>query len=588
MHNRRLIAGGAALGLVALAVAAFALVAPRVVAGGLTALAQQQLGRNVSFHGGARLQLLPLAVRFDDAALSGAGPDDGSFITARSATIPVTLPQLFGARPDVSAITLDGAEVALLINERGEASWDMSGGPPASPVRLSLEQARLRYFDARNSQSMSVDHANGLLELRADGGASFAGSAVINGRLVRVDADLKSLARVNADGSPLELALSANEGTASFSGRLATARVLSLAGPVSLSGATPGPALRLLGLPLPETANPPGPIAIEGALDSAGRAFAIRNATLAIGSLLAMGEIAVDLRNDQPRLQASLTADTFWLDAAIPASGATGGDWGRLPLPFDLLRSIDAELSLEARNLRYADIAAGPGRIVVKLAGGKLDATLAARIDSNGTLDIGVKADATVLPPSVSLSFDAGDTPVQPLLGALTGARHITGKGDLVADLEATGATQEELLGTLKGTARIGIAAGRIAGVDLAGLFLAARHQIIESWQAAPGVTGFDSLNGEASVEDGIFTFRELRMEGPGLTVSAEGILDVLRQGLTVSATAAVNGQPLLPVPVIAKGLWARPRIYPDIPDILGNPEGGFARLQDVPALQGN
>ncbi|MCA3559619.1 MAG: AsmA family protein [Aestuariivirga sp.] len=587
MHNRWLIASCAALGLVALAVAAFMLIAPRVVAGGLATLAQQQLGRSVSFRGGAYLELWPLAVRLDNAALSGANPDDGSFITAQSAVIPVTLGQIFGARPEVSGIALDGAEVALLIDERGTASWDVAARAPGATT-IRLEQARLRYFDARNGQSMEIAHVDGTLEMRADGGVSFTGSAVINGRLVRVDAGLKSLARVNADGSPLELVLSANEGSASFSGRLATARVLSLAGPVSLSSATPGPALRLLGLPLPEGANPAGPITIDGALDAAGRAFAIRNATLAIGSLHAVGEIAADLRNGQPRLQASLTADTLWLDDAIPAAGATGGDWGRRPLPFGLLRGIDAELSLKARNLRYADAAAGPGSVALKLAGGKLDATLAAGIGSNGRLDIGVKADATVLPPSVSLRFDAEDTPVQPLLGALTGARQITGKGDLVADLQATGATQEELAGTLKGTARVGIAAGRIAGVDLAGLFLAAKHKILDSWQAAPGATGFDNLNGDATVEDGIFTFRELRMESPSLTVSAGGIIDVLRQGLTISATAAVNGQPLLPVPVIARGLWAKPRIYPDIPDILSNPEGGFARLQDVPALQGN
>ena len=53
---------------------------------------------------------------------------------------------------------------------------------------------------------------------------------------------LKSLARVNADGSPLELALAANAGAANFSGRLSTAKVLSLAGPVSLSSHDPAPA----------------------------------------------------------------------------------------------------------------------------------------------------------------------------------------------------------------------------------------------------------------------------------------------------------------------------------------------------------
>ena len=41
-----------------------------------------------------------------------------------------------------------------------------------------------------------------------------------------------------------------------------------------------------------------------------------------------------------------------------------------------------------------------------------------------------------------------------------------------------------------------------------------------------------------------------------------------------------------LPVAVAVTGNWAAPRIYPDIPDILNNPEGGFARLRTPPAPQ--
>jgi hypothetical protein len=67
-----------------------------------------------------------------------------------------------------------------------------------------------------------------------------------------------------------------------------------------------------------------------------------------------------------------------------------------------------------------------------------------------------------------------------------------------------------------------------------------------------------------------------------------EGIIDLLRQGVAVSATATSLGQPLLPVPVIARGLWAKPKIYPDLPDMLTDPAVGYARLKDLSPLQGN
>ena len=588
MYDRRLVAGGAAIALVVAAAIAFLLVTPRVAAGGLGELVRQQLGRSLSIKGGSHLDFSPLALRLDDVALSGADARDDSFVMARSAVIPVSLGQLFGGALRPAEITLAEPDIALHINERGEANWDFPGVTPSTPLTIRMEQGRFRYFDARNRQSMELGRVDGRLDVRADGGAAFTGSAVINGRLVRIDADLKSLARVNADGSPLELALVAEDGNASFSGRLSTAQVMSLAGPVSLSGTAPAPALRLLGLPVPEGATVTGPLAIDGALDSAGRAFAIRNATISLGAFRAAGELSADLRNERPKLQASLAADTLWLDGLVPASGARNGDWGRQPLPFALLRTIDAEAVIGARSLVYNGFTAGASRLSATLADGKLELSGGARLAGDGTLTFTLRADATALPPSVGLDIAANDTEVKPLLAALIAVDKLSGSGSFAANLTSSGTTQEELAGLLKGTASITLGEGSIAGADFTGLVLAAKRKILEGWTDAPGDTPFVRLSGETTIADGIASFRGVDIEGPVTSFTIEGLIDVLRKGIAVSVTASANGQPLLPVAVIAKGLWASPKIYPDIPDILSNPEGGFARLQDAAPLQGN
>ena len=566
MYDRRLVAGGAAFGLLALAVIAFVLVAPRGVAGRLNALAQQQLGRSLAVNGGTHLDFSPLSVRLDDATLSGATPDDDSLATVRSAVIPVTLGQLFGAAPEIATITLTEPEFALLINDRGVANWDFPGFTPGGALRIRLEQARFRFFDIRNSQSLALAQVDGTLDMRADGGANFSGTAVINGRLVRIDADLKSLARINADGSPLEIALAADDGNASFSGRLSTAEVLSLAGPVSLASQTPGPALRLIGLPLPAGITATGAITVDGALDSAGRAYAIRNATLSMGGFRAAGELGADLRSARPKLQARLAADTLWLDPFMPSSGARNGDWGRVPLPFALLKSFDVEAAIDARSLSFAGLARTDGR---------LEVTSASDVDTDGTLNVTVRADANATPPSLAVNMAANGITAQPLLGALTGATQLSGTGGFTADVTASGTTQEELIGMLKGTASIDLGNGNIAGADLAGLIL------------APGDTAFTSLRGAATIQDGIVSFRDAVIEGP-VSVTIEGLIDVLRQGIAISAKATANGQPLLPVAVIARGPWRAPKIFADVPSFIANPDGGALPLQDPASPQGN
>ena len=587
MYDRRLVAGGAAIALVAAAVLAFVLVTPRVAAGALASLAQRELGRSIGW-GGAHLDLSPLSLRLDKAVLPGATPDDDSFATASSAVIPVTVGQLFGAAPQLTEITLTEPDVALLINERGEANWDFPGWTAGTALRLRLEQGRFRYFDARSEQVMALARVDGVLDITADGGASFGGTAVINDRLVRIDADLKSLARVNADGSPLEVALAADDGSASFSGRISTAKVLSLAGAISLSSPSPAAGLRLLGIPVPQGTAIPAPLAIDGALDSAGRAFAIRNATLGAGDFRAAGEFGADLRKARLLLQASIAADSLPLDAFLPAAGARNGDWGRAVLPFALLKTFDAEAAIDLRSLRYGGFSAGASRLGVTLTDGKLEVTGAAQLANDGTLSFTARADANAEPPSIGLDIVANDTEAQPLLAALAGVSQLTGTGGFAANLTATGTTQEELAGTLKGTASLDFVNGRIAGVDLAGLMLAAKQKVLDGWSAAPGGTAFSRIAGEATVADGIASFRGLTIDGEAASFTLEGLVDVLRQAIAISATGSANGQPLLPVAVIARGPWAGPKVFPDVPSILSTPEGGATKLQDITPLQGN
>lgn len=590
MLDRRLVAGGAAIAILAVVMTlAFVLFSPRWAVGALDQMAGQLLGRSVSSTGGAHLDVSPLSIRIDGVALSGPERADDAFITAGSMVIPVSFGELLRRRPDLSELRLENGEIALLINERGEANWDFPGVTSQAASRITLAQGRIRYFDVRNGQSLELDNVNGILDLRADGGASFTGTAVINSRLVRIDADLKSLARVNEDGSPLELAIAADSSSASFSGRLSTAKVLNLAGPVSLSSSTPVPSLRMLGLPLPESTAIPGSVAVDGVLDTAGRAYAIRNATVTLGAFRAVGDVVADLRGERPKLQANLAADNLWLDSFVPASGARDGDWGRTPLPFDLLRNFDAEIGIDARSMAYGAVTASASRLQATLTQGKLTATVAARFSNGGTLSFTAQADATALPPAVALDIKADGAEAQPLFATLIGASQITGTGAFAADVTASGKTQEELAGTLKGTASLSLADGRISGTDLAGLFIAARQKILDGWTAAPGGTAFTSFTGQAAIGDGIASFRGVTLQTAQASFTVDGLVDVLRQGVELSATAMSSaGQPLLPVPVIARGPWAKPRIYPDVPNILTNPEGGFARLQDVPSLEGN
>lgn len=585
MNGRRLVWGGAALVLLAVITVGWVLLSPGWAISAIGSAAESALGRSFSAKGGATLGFSPLSIRIEQASLSGLEPED-SFITAKSLTIPVSLGQLFSRAPDLAGMTLTEAEIALVIDEEGRVSWDLPDTAAGRPMNITLEQSTIRYFDARNKQSLLLSNVDGLLVIDAQGGVSFSGSSVINSRVLRLDATLKSLARVNRDGSPFDVAVSGDIATANFSGMVSTANLLSLAGPVNITSPSPASALQWLGIALPEGAKLPGPLSVDGALDSAGRAFAIHKAAVSIGALQAGGEVAVDLRGERPKLQGSLTVETVWLDPLVPASGAQGGEWGRSPLPFRMLKDFDAELALQAQAVHYGAFSAGASKLQVLLKDGRLETTGALQLANGGTVNVTADADASVLPPSASLMLKAENIDAGPLIAAATGLTVFSGTGSLSAEFTAQGQTQEEMVGTLKGVAAFSLGQGRIGGTDLAGLTAAVREKILDGWGEAPGGTPFTAFTGSANIADGIATFRTLTLDTAQASFTVSGMVDLLRRAADLKATAAAGDVPLLPVPIVVTGKWGAPRIYPDVPQILENPEGGFARLKDPAAAK--
>ena len=90
------------------------------------------------------------------------------------------------------------------------------------------------------------------------------------------------------------------------------------------------------------------------------------------------------------------------------------------------------------------------------------------------------------------------------------------------------------------------------------------------------------------TLADGLATIDSAQMATPQLQLSLSGTVDLLRRAIDVKAAFVPPETAPLPVPVVVQGNWSAPRIYPDIPDILNNPEGGFARLQPLEAPPGN
>ncbi|WP_395662785.1 AsmA-like C-terminal region-containing protein [Aestuariivirga sp.] len=588
MDRRGLMAVGAAVALIAVATVVWVVLSPGWVVPALGRIAEQQLGRAFSSTGRAHLDFSPLSLRIEQPVLAGLTEASAGLLSGGTLVIPVSFGQILSRKPDLTRISLSESEFALLIDERGQASWDFPEAAAGQELAITLKQASFRYFDARNGQALTLSNVDGLMRITPEGGVTFTGTAVIKSQVAHIDLELRSLPRVNAGGSPLEVVIESGAASVSFSGRLSTGKVLNLAGPLSLSTRETATLARWAGIPLAEGTSLPEPLNLDGALDSAGRAFAIRNAAVTLGQFRAAGDVVADLRGERPKLQANLQAETLWLDALLPSAGAGPEAWGRAVFPVQALRAMDAELSIIARTVAFNGFTGGVTRFAATVTDGKIESSGAARLDTGGTASFRVQVDSAVLPPSGIVGITAENAGLGPLIGALTGVTALSGTGNLNLELSAQGQTQEELVSTLKGAASLSLNGGQLAGSDIGGTIAAVRERILDGWTTVPGGTPVDSLSATASLADGLATLGASELATPGLRMSLSGTVDLLRRALDLKAELLPPETAPLPVPVIVQGNWAAPRIYPDIPDILNNPEGGFARLRSDKIPPGN
>jgi AsmA protein len=110
-------------------------------------------------------------------------------------------------------------------------------------------------------------------------------------------------------------------------------------------------------------------------------------------------------------------------------------------------------------------------------------------------------------------------------------------------------------------------------------------RNMVEGWRN--GMTPFDEFTATFNLRDGIAETVDLQLAGKDVSLTGKGEADLLRRAIEFkidpkfSAGATVAS---LPVPVVVKGSWYKPKFYPDMPGILENPDAAYKALKELGA----
>ncbi len=226
------------------------------------------------------------------------------------------------------------------------------------------------------------------------------------------------------------------------------------------------------------------------------------------------------------------------------------------PLPFDLLRTADADLSLKIAVIRSdgADYKSIDAHAV--LSGGKLTVDPFAAELPGGHLTATLSADAATAEPPVHLTLRAPGLALKTILAAAQQPPYATGTMEVYADLGGTGTTPHAIAASLDGFLGLAVTAGTLDN-RLLGSLLGTVNPSLSALDLVRngGTTSVRCFGLRAEAHNGTGTLQALALSSSLLTMTGGGTVDLGAETLAMTLRPRVRiGGTGVVIPVALSG----------------------------------
>lgn len=488
------------------------------------------------------------------------------------------MPLLTGqVRPE--RIDLDEPELAIADGAFPDASplgalvGQLGTDPHSAKLRLSGGRLLLRRGEGTLTLLRQVDGdiaMRGGRDLVAEGGADWRGQR-LDGRL-RVG-DLAALAQGQAARARLSVSSPLFalkfDGTAKFAGAPVAE------GSIDLSSAKLRDLLSWLDID-PPTQEGFGPFSLQAhTLLEPGNA-AVSDARIELDGN--RGEGGFTVRDELSRIvvQGSFASGTLDLSpyGRLAISGPDGREWSRTPIDLGMLKTVDLDLRLSVGEVRAGDSSIDRVAASAFLKGGRLALTVGEAEAWNGTF----RASANIAPAAngatdIRVELAGTDVDLEASLGDLFQLERLQGTGTFRVALGGSGESISEIAGNLSGTLALNAAPGAILGIDVARVLGRLESRPLSGGGSLRGGrTPFETLDGKATVAEGVAHIEELTVESPEVRITLGGDISIGRRDLDLKGTASLMpasvagavASPGFELPFVAQGPWESPFLLPD------------------------
>ncbi len=509
--------------------------------------------------------------------------------------------------------------------KRGEA-WQ------AGDLAVNISDGIVRYRDLRTGSLTQADQVQLRLTRRGsrkDDPLRLRGSLVFNGESVKVELGTDSVETSGRGLEKVSLRLSGRHGNAGYEGAIRFADQPQLHGVLDLTSPSMSEAGRWLGVRLRDASGWGGAMALKGRVEAEGGRARLEEMQLKLDGIQVGGQIEVSLVQPRPRFAADLAfaeldfdrlrapgdgarvrqgeprdrsrsvrrveasrapsagaARTDDVAAGEPdGSGASGAEgrrpreWRTDPIAFASLAGADGEARLRAARVVWR------GAVLTDATGGLSLSDGALKIDIREGALHGGKARGVVTASAaghvgIDLALDGASA--LETLGNAGRFEVLDGPARVRLAVAGQGASEQEIVGTLAGTASFDMADGAIVGWSVEEILASVRRLELPNLDRnASARTPFTRLSAALTIKDGIATAKDMRIVATPISLDSAGTIDLPARTLDLTLSprlpdAAGSGSPrlaALTVPLQLQGPWHRPRLRGDYQRILKSPQ---------------
>jgi len=553
-------------------------------------------GRELTIAGNFKLGLsLTPSVSVDDVSFANApGGSRPNMLTLKHLAVQMELLPLLSRQIKVDSLVLDGADILLETNAKGEGNW-VFGTPAAAGTASSttslpttsggtMQLPQVSQVQIRDSM---VTYRDGVTGVSHSFKVDKLDATTSNGKIDITLAALLGTTPLNVTGSvgapellsgsapyPLDLSITSGNTTASVKGEVA--QITKMQG-INLQVAAKGNALSdlngLAGASLP----PLGPYSFGGVVNDTAGGYKVTAMQLTMGSSSLTGDVGLALGGKRPKIAANLAATKIDLkDFGVkpaPAGGASSGSSagssdGRVfpatPLPFSGLMAADADLNLAAQQMIKAPVTMDNVKLVLSLADGRLQIKPFSAGLAGGTMVINMSVDGARTPAPVAVDVAANQVEAGSLMQVMAGSSVLSGgRVNMKTSVAGAGNSVRAIMAGLNGRFDATMGPGNINN-DFAKLMFADLFKMFSSG-------GGDSSNLKCAVvgydiNRGLANTRRLAVETSGATIIGNGTINLATEGLDLHLVPYASSANLtaLAIPMQVGGTMAHPSVAPD------------------------